>query len=1644
MSTNPGNVWIFCIFFISLQSTQTSNKMGHFSKIQHISKLLSLTVTFAMLLVLTGLTEAQATECGEARARIVAYNFCISQGKSDIAGGAEGLIYISDKSGFNDVHIFNLPDSNGFVIVAGNDCLHPIIGYGFEAPITTINDNMRIWLEGCEQLARTAENDKLKQSDPVGDEWEALEGGLGGKGVSVGGIPALIKTRWNQAPLYNDSCPYDAGAGTRVVTGCVATAMAQVMAYWQRPLSGQGSHSYTHGLYGSLSANFGNTEYDWAHMPYQLDNSSSAAEIRAEAQLVYHCGVAVEMGYGVGGSSAFVVNYGDTAEACAENALRKYFRFKPTLHSIFEDNMSSAQWLDSMKREFDMGRPVVFAGYQSDGGHAFVLDGYDAFGRVHVNWGWGGMGDGYFTLTPLPMYSAGAQAIVGIEPNGIMYSNKRSFEVSEDGFEDSLTLFTNNLNSSSWTAHSNRDWITVTPTSGTGGGASATVMIHADSNRTGENRSGNVIIQQGDDSINIPIMQYGYHGEDNVLPEDDTIYMDQYVVDDVRVDTIIPGVHYTIMDPGGVGPYPNNCNAKHHLVSSQRSTLILNVKYDLQENSDWLRIYDNDHEEVQITDYRGTDSNLRVICYSGHAFLSFHSDTYTPREGYEIEIYACDTFEAEVRNVISVVSGTNTITLSWIDTSVADQWRIKWGTDPRNLDRYREVTETSAVFTDLNLDEEQYYFRIYNNAGAADTGNLCLSRLTMGMPGPGEGCPGSPIKDVEIAELLNHSVALRWRDISINNDGPMHWKVRYGTDRNSLDSVAETDTNFIRLTGLMNNTRYFYRIYNNTISTEAASACFLMKMQEFWTLECLWDSMDIRNVTTSNVTGHSVDLTWEDYGGGSQWTVTVFKEDSAVSYHSDTTLVHIDSLRPGRYYDIVIYNNTGQTDTTACQQHHGIQTICDDTVSICVNFADFSSCLIEPYTGVYDNPSIWKGYVDYGIDHPDSRHTVIYNNAPDSLTGNRLMMIPPDEAVSVRLGNSNVGAQAEAVNYVYHVDTTVSDLLILKYAAVLENPNHAPEEQPRFTLHIVDVNDQPIDDNCYYFDFVSDSALGWNVHEHVLWKDWTSVGIDLTPLHGQTIKVQLATRDCNQGNHFGYAYYVLSCSNKAITADMCGNSPQNTFRAPKGFSYRWYNNDHPEVTLSTVDTLSVDTAGDYRCTLSPIGNNSGLCSFDLTCRAGFRFPHAQFSYLLSDTVDCRQRILFNNESIVTNDLEHLVAIGDSDEVTILWDFGEGDTTSEASPSRLFSNGDYDIKLYGAIDDGSCVDSTTVRITVEPVCPVPDTIYQSICEGDTFVFYGEKLVDSGTYEHRDGFWWHAVVLKVMSVSYTHLTDTIVENGLPYEWNGSSITVDSIGPDERSSTFRMNYITGNIIDCDSIVDLTLCLWHNVQSHTDTTLCAETLPLLWNGLSIGAAGDTTAQLLTTHGADSAAHITLRLYDSPHAMMKIIPDIITYDNYRTVQMVDNSTGCVTRRWTLPDATDDRAVWVYSYPVPEDSVIVHLEAISADGCIDTATRTLRFFNDAIYAPNVFTPDVASDDGSASVPNNRFQIFGSDIIELEVYIYNRTGMLIYSWEGTEGFWDGTYQGQACPQGAYVWLAFYRTADAPTRKHSTKGSVLLLR
>ena len=241
----------------------------------------------------------------------------------------------------------------------------------------------------------------------------------------------MITTTWNQSPYYNNRCPYDNNYAEKTVTGCVATATAQVMKYWGHPSTGRGSHSYSSN-YGVLSANFGATTYNWSAMPTSLNSYSSSSQINAVATLMYHVGVAMEMDYGVsatGGSGAFTTSRGDVNYPSAENALVNYFKYSSSLYGVSKENFTDSQWKTMLKTELNASRPIIYSGRDESGGHCFVCDGFNNSDQFHFNWGWGGYCDGYYAvgaLNPAPggtggnatyTFNISNQAILGIRPN---------------------------------------------------------------------------------------------------------------------------------------------------------------------------------------------------------------------------------------------------------------------------------------------------------------------------------------------------------------------------------------------------------------------------------------------------------------------------------------------------------------------------------------------------------------------------------------------------------------------------------------------------------------------------------------------------------------------------------------------------------------------------------------------------------------------------------------------------------------------------------------------------------------------------------------------------------------------------------------------------------------------------------------------------------------------------------------------------------------------------------------------------------------------------------------------------------------------------------------------------------------------------
>lgn len=289
-------------------------------------------------------------------------------------------------------YVFNSEDADGYVIVAADNVATPILGYSYSGSldVDSMPENMRWWLSEYDREIQWAITQGIEPTADTKAEWQSLSTTRKAKQAEVIVSP-LIKTEWSQETWYNNKCPYDANAGKRCLTGCVATAMAQIMKYWEHPAKGRGSHSYE-SSYGVLSADFGNTTYDWSNMPNDLGLLSSNAQINAISTLMYHCGVAVEMDYGTKGSSAYSWRVVD--------ALKKYFLYSDETRLCYKDDYTLSEWKDKLKIELILGRPLFYSGHGDSGGHAFICDGYRSDDYFHFNWGWDEQ-DGYYSLSAL-------------------------------------------------------------------------------------------------------------------------------------------------------------------------------------------------------------------------------------------------------------------------------------------------------------------------------------------------------------------------------------------------------------------------------------------------------------------------------------------------------------------------------------------------------------------------------------------------------------------------------------------------------------------------------------------------------------------------------------------------------------------------------------------------------------------------------------------------------------------------------------------------------------------------------------------------------------------------------------------------------------------------------------------------------------------------------------------------------------------------------------------------------------------------------------------------------------------------------------------------------------------------------------------
>ena len=319
----------------------------------------------------------------------------ISQRNADIQLNCVSAAVDMQRGGI-DYYVFNVKDGEGFVIVAGDDCAKPILAYSTTGTYDPqdVSEGFAFTLKGFQEEIQYMREHNIAATPDIVAEWKRVSetGSLNRSGQTRAVVDMLCQTLWNQNFPWNSQCPEDTtGNGGHVYAGCVATAMGQVMKFWEWPAQGTGSHTYNPQGYAQQTANFGETEYHFELMPNVLDSTSTEDDYYYIAQFLHHCGISVDMQYSGNGSGAY--------SEMVPDALRNYFRYTCDDHiTNYGDwwpgmGYTNEEWAQMLKDGgLDEGLPLYYSGQDDNGagGHAYVVDGYDENDYFHYNWGWSG------------------------------------------------------------------------------------------------------------------------------------------------------------------------------------------------------------------------------------------------------------------------------------------------------------------------------------------------------------------------------------------------------------------------------------------------------------------------------------------------------------------------------------------------------------------------------------------------------------------------------------------------------------------------------------------------------------------------------------------------------------------------------------------------------------------------------------------------------------------------------------------------------------------------------------------------------------------------------------------------------------------------------------------------------------------------------------------------------------------------------------------------------------------------------------------------------------------------------------------------------------------------------------------------------
>jgi len=616
--------------------------------------------------------------------------------------------------------------------------------------------------------------------------------------------------------------------------------------------------------------------------------------------------------------------------------------------------------------------------------------------------------------------------------------------------------------------------------------------------------------------------------------------------------------------------------------------------------------------------------------------------------------------------------------------------------------------------------------------------------------------------------------------------------------------------------------------------------------------------------------------------------------------------------------------------------------------SACPN-ADFSSLDFSEwigYNGTYNNPGQNLGTIP-------GRHTIFSAPAVDPLTCGGLNVLPPGGSSSARLGNQGTGAEAEQLRYGMFVSAN-NALFIYKYAVVLENPDdHQPNEQPEFSVRILDVNGAQIGGSCgAYTVYGGQPGQNFNTCGNVTWLPWTTVGIDLTPYIGQQVFIEFTTKDCSLGAHFGYAYITAGCSPLELQLAYCAGDQIISMEAPSGFqNYNWMPGN------LTGQTINVPTPADgtvYTCTMSTF-SNQGNCSVDVTVTVQPTVVTANFP---TGAACINNGLLFLDSSTVN--------LGNITNWN--WDFGDGATSTNQFPSHAYAAGGTFTAQLIATSNAGCSDTITQDITIFDL-PNVSFNHSSVCSNDTTHFVNTSTdVFPLTYEWDFG---------------DATTDTITSPDHLYGASNNytvTLTATSSFGCENSTTQITDVFPLPIVNAGP--DTTLCLFSSLTLNASGATSYSWSNGVLNGNTFSpAAGNYIVTGTDVNGCVNHDSLTVSFFSPP--VIDAGPDLTlcqhemaTLSATGTITSMNWDSGVVngapfeplTGNWNFQvigmdnngcSDTDQVSVMVHPLPIVDagpDQIICRNSSISLSG----AGATTYAWNNGVFNSTSFTPTVAS------------------------------------------------------------------------------------